>query len=441
MRPTLRLLLASPLLLIALACAAIPLSCVSRVCQGVPPRTDAQDFALIQRGRYLVTVADCTACHADTEHHSAFGGGRPTVTPFGTVRAANITPDPETGIGGWTDAQFDEAVRGGRMPNGKRLYPAMPFSYYARMSASDTMAMRAYLATVPPVHHAVDTDQLPFPFSIRASMILWDWLYFKAAPWRSNPARSAVWNRGAYLVEGPGHCGACHTPKTLLGGDKTKQALRGYSLQGWFAPDLTQNPRRGLAMWSRADIVDYLKTGHNRFAGAAGPMAEEVADSSSQMSDADLQTIATYLKGQPGAAPAGPPALPQSDPRMQAGAAIYEDQCSACHQLDGRGVPFLIPDLASSAAVASREPTTLLQVILLGAQTVATANEPTGPQMPSYGWQLSDVEIAAVCTYLRNSWGHAARAVSEREVRSARKRLNRVIAVSDGPVEPSPASP
>jgi mono/diheme cytochrome c family protein len=209
-----------------------------------------------------------------------------------------------------------------------------------------------------------------------------------------------------------------------LGGDRDKQALRGYSLQGWFAPDITPDRRTGLWNWSETDIAEYLRKGHNRFAAASGPMAEEVADSSSKMSDGDLRAIAAYLKDEPAENnTVGTPLSPQ-DPVMAAGAAIYADLCSACHEMSGRGVPYLIPDLAASAAVASREPTTLLRVVLQGADTVATKDEPTAPQMPSYGWQLTDEQIAAVGTYLRNSWGHAASAISAHDVSSARASLN-----------------
>jgi mono/diheme cytochrome c family protein len=352
---------------------------------------DRQDFALIQRGRYLVTLADCTACHSDpTRVDSPFGGGRPIPTPFGTLIAPNITPDRQTGIGNWTGQQFDDAVRGGRMPDGRRLYPAMPFPYFARMSAADVRAIRAYLNTVAPMHHAVVSDQLPFPFSIRASMILWDWLYYRPGEWRPRADRSAAWNRGSYIVTGPGHCGACHTPKTFLGGDEGRHALQGYSLQGWFAPDLTADAAHGLAAWTSEDIVEYLKTGHNRFDAASGPMADEVKDSSSGMSAQDLAAVATYLKGEESASSRRAP-LPANDPVMIAGAAIYRDVCSGCHKIDGSGVPYLIPDLAGSAAVASREPTTVLEVILHGAASVATREEPTGPQMPSYAWQLDEL--------------------------------------------------
>lgn len=384
-------------------------------------RIDQQNFALIERGRYLVTLGDCTACHSDpTRSDSPFGGGHPVPTPFGTLLAPNITPDPATGIGNWTAQQFDDTVRRGRMPDGRRLYPAMPFPYFARMSADDVRAIRAYLNTVKPVHHAVVADQLPFPLSIRVSMIFWDWLYYRPGQWRPRPDRSAAWNRGSYIVRGPGHCGACHTPKTFLGGDERSHALQGYSLQGWFAPDLTGDPAHGLALWTSEDIVAYLKTGHNRFDAASGPMAEEVKDSSSGMSAADLAAIATYLKGEESTSRRRA-ALAAADPYMVAGAAIYRDICAGCHKIDGRGVPYLIPDLAGSAAVASRDPATVLGVILHGAASVATREEPTGPQMPSYAWQLDDAQVAAVATYVRNSWGHAAGRVPESAARAARQ--------------------
>lgn len=405
-------------LLLAMALLAGSLS----ACAGVHAEGygDRQNFNLIERGRYLVTLGDCIACHSDpTRSDSPFGGGHPVPTPFGTLLAPNITPDPDTGIGNWTARQFDDAVRRGRLPDGKRLYPAMPFPYFARMSAADTGAIWAYLNTVKPVRHAVVSDQLPFPLSIRMSMIFWDWLYYRPGEWRPRPDKSAAWNRGSYIVEGPGHCGACHTPKSFLGGDERSHELQGYSLQGWFAPDLTADPARGLAAWTAEDIAQYLKTGHNRFDAASGPMAEEVKDSSSGMSGPDLAAIATYLKDQESASRRRAP-LPADDPVMVAGAAIYRDVCSGCHKIDGSGVPYLIPDLAGSAAVASREPTTVLQVILHGAASVATREEPTGPQMPSYAWQLDDAQVAAVATYVRNSWGHAASAVPASAVDSAR---------------------
>jgi len=207
-----------------------------------------------------------------------------------------------------------------------------------------------------------------------------------------------------------------------LGGDKTSQSFHGYSIQGWFGPDITDDAHRGLANWSLADTVDYLKKGHNRFAAASGPMAEEVTDSSSKMSTEDLEAIATYLKGQP-AHTSKNQAIAAGEPMMVAGAAIYGDLCSACHKGDGTGVSYLIPNLAASSSVASREPTSILRVVLRGAPSVATNEEPTGPAMPGFGRDLTDAEVAAVATYVRNSWGHAASAVTPGDVSRARQSL------------------
>jgi mono/diheme cytochrome c family protein len=397
--------------------------------RGVPVQaqhsSQGQDFARIERGRYLTYAADCAACHDDPYQKRAFAGGRPIETPFGVVVAPNITPDRATGIGSFTDAQFEDALRHGRQPDGKHLYPAMPFVYYTKMSHDDVLAIRAYLNTIQAVHHEVVSDQLPFPFSIRMSMSLWNGLYFAPGVFKPDPSKSAAWNRGAFLVQGPGHCAACHTPKSVLGGDKTSDELEGYSIQGWFAPNLTSGANTGLTDWKPEDIVEYLKKGHNRFAAASGPMAEEIADSSSYLSDVDLEAIATYLKDQHSEQPARIP-VSANDPTMIAGAAIYQDLCSACHKSNGTGVPYLIPDLAASTSVAARDPTTLIRVILEGAQSVATKEEPTAPAMPAFGWQLDDAEIAAVTTYIGNSWSHAAPAITEHDVHTERSKLTDV---------------
>jgi mono/diheme cytochrome c family protein len=380
-----------------------------------------QDFSQIERGRYLAIVADCAACHTDPNSGVEFGGGRAIETPFGKVVASNITPDNETGIGAWSDDEFDAAVRFGKRPDGRLLYPAMPFPYYTRMSRADVVAIRAWLNTLPVVHNEVNENQLPFPFNIRAGMHAWDGLYFSPGPFTPDPGKSAQWNRGAYLVRGPGHCAACHTPKTSLGGDVSGKPLQGYAIQGWYAPDITASDALGLGKWSVEDIVAYLRTGHNRFSAASGPMAEEVADSTSRLSDSDLEAIAVFLKDQAGPAANGTP-LAASDPAMVAGSAIFRDRCAGCHGLDGKGSPYLIPDLANASSVAAHEPTSLLRVVIHGAQSVATEGEPTSPAMPAFGWQLTDAQIAAVTTYVRNNWGHAAPATSPGEAHDVRKR-------------------
>ncbi len=384
--------------------------------------SDKQKFSEVERGRYLATLADCVACHTKKEGGQRFAGGRPIETPFGIIVSPNITPDRETGIGNWTDAQFDNAVRRGIRHDGGRLYPAMPFTSYTKMSRDDVKAIRAYLATVPPVHNPVVANHLPFPFSIRMSMRVWDALFFSPGEFKQDKSKSPEWNRGAYLVTGPGHCGACHTPKNTLGADKASEALQGAQVQGWFAPDITNDKTRGLGSMSVDDIVALLKTGHNRLATVTGPMGEEVEDSSSHFADADLKAIATYLKSVPGNEETATP-LAQSEPRMIAGKAIYRDTCSACHGINGEGVANLFPALAQAPSVRSKDPTTSIRIVLRGARSVATPAEPTAPAMPSFAWQLKDDQIAAVLTYIRNSWGAAASAVSADDVGKEKSKL------------------
>lgn len=385
--------------------------------------SDMQRFDQIEKGRYLAIAADCGACHEGSGGVGAYAGGRPIETPFGDIAASNITPDTATGIGAWSDAQFVDAVREGIRPDGKRLYPAMPYTAYTKMSRDDVLAIRAYLQTIQPVHHPVESNRLPFPFSIRAAMRAWDWLYFSDGTFVPRTDRSADWNRGAYLVTGPGHCGTCHTPKTLLGGDKSGEDLAGAALQGWFAPNLTGDRASGLGGWSADEIAAYLRSGHNASAGAVGPMAEEIADSSSQMNEADLRAIGTYLKSLPAWAGDAAPAADAA--AVTAGQAIYRDTCSACHGLDGKGVDRLFPALATAPAVRASDPTGLIRIVLRGARSVGTDTEPTAPGMPAFGWQLDDTQVAAVLTYIRQAWNSRAGPVSATEVRKARSALTR----------------
>lgn len=379
-----------------------------------------QDFSEIQRGRYLATLADCTGCHTKPDGGAFMAGGYPIETPFGKLISPNITPDKDTGIGAWTDDQFVDAVQRGRARDGAHLYPAMPYTAYVKMPRDDVLAIRAYLATIAPVHNSVVSNQLPFPFRIRASMIGWNALFFDDAPFRGDPKKSPEWNRGAYLVAGPAHCGVCHNDKNFLGGDKSSGTLRGTVVQGWEAPDLTEDQRTGLADWSTDDIVAYLKTGHNRISAASGPMAEVIRDSTSQMHEDDLHAIATFLKDQPAPQQQSSQAVAQSDPAMKEGQAIYTDECSACHARNGAGAPNIFPALKDSPIVQSADPTTLARVVLYGTQNVATATAPTGPSMPAFGWKLTNQQAAAVLTYIRNAWGNAAPAVTAGQVNDLR---------------------
>jgi mono/diheme cytochrome c family protein len=378
-----------------------------------------QSYDEIARGRYLATAADCAACHTVADQ-KPYAGGFAVVTPFGVVLSANITSDPDTGIGGWSDDDFVKAVQDGIAKGGVHLYPAMPYPYYAKMSRDDVLAIRSYLDTLEPAHHKVVDDQLPFPFKYRAGMIAWNALFFHDGGFQPIQGKSDDWNRGAYLVEGAGHCGACHTPKNFLGGDDTSDALQGGAIQGWFSPDLTSAQHHGLADWSADDIVAYLKTGRNVHSAASGPMSDVIRDSTSQLHDNDLKALAAYLKDQPGTQSSPGTAIAGNDPAMRAGQAIFVDNCSACHAADGTGVANLIPPLKDNPIVQSIDPTSLIRVVLHGTQNVATDQAPTGPAMPDMAWKLSDQQAASVITYVRNVWGNIAPAVPSSAVAKIR---------------------
>jgi mono/diheme cytochrome c family protein len=386
---------------------------------------DKQSFNQIARGRYLTVVGDCAACHTLPGSGQAYAGGREIETPFGILLSPNITPDPTTGTGAWTDQEFVNALIKGTGRHGTRLYPAMPYTYYTKLSPGDALAIRAYLNTIPAVHNAVTPDQLSFPFNMRWTLALWDELFFTAGAFHPDPNKSAEWNRGAFLAEGAGHCGLCHTPKNFLGGDKTGNRLQGYALQGWFAPNITNDPRRGLGSWSVDEIVAYLKSGHNKTGAATGPMSETLNLSTSQMSDDDLKAIAVYLKDETGQS--NPDRTASTDPPdaalMKSGAQVYADECSACHMPNGTGQGDLFPALAGSPTVQQTDPTTLLHVVLRGALSVGTAPAPTAPAMPQFGWILDDDAVAAVVTYIRNSWGNSAPQVTASQVKTTRQML------------------
>jgi mono/diheme cytochrome c family protein len=384
---------------------------------------DTQSFDRIERGRYLAVLGDCAGCHT-APGGAPFAGGLALQTPFGTLVAPNITPDPETGIGNMTNDDFLATLHEGRGHNGKRLYPAMPYPAYTKMTDDDVLAMRAYFATIAPVKNPVVSNQLAFPLNIRLAMAFWNGLNFTSGRYQANPQKSAVWNRGAYIVEGPAHCGTCHTPKTLLGGDKNNVALTGATLQGWFAPDITNDTRKGIGGWSTDDLVQYLKKGTNNWTLASGPMAEAVSHSTSQMNDDDILAIATYLKDSGEGGVSAKPAVAAANTNvMHAGAAIYKDSCAACHKDSGQGEANLFPRLAGSGLVQSDDPTTLARVVLHGTRAVATAGAPTGPAMPAFDWRLDDAQVAAVLTYIRSNWGNAAEAVPATAVAAQRASL------------------
>ncbi len=359
-------------------------------------------FAANEAGRYQSVLGDCEGCHGKN-----LAGGVALATPFGTLVTPNITPDRETGIGSYTLDDFRKALKQGIGPGGKRLYPAMPYPYYAHMSDGDVAALWSYIRTVKPVKSSVNVNQLRFPFNLRFAMRGWNMLYFRPVALGANTSKSAAWNRGRYLVEGAAHCGACHAPKNLLGADK--QALTGGLLQGWYAPDLTSNRGSGLGAWSKADIVEYLQTGRNAHSIASGPMAEAVENSTMKMQDGDLDAIATFLKDLPASdGPGG--GVNKADMQMQAGSRVYRMNCAACHGLDGKGSG-IFPPLAGNANVTQVLADTSARMVVVGSQAAATPRAPTGPAMPSFAWKLDDAEVANVLTYIRNNWGNSAPAV------------------------------
>jgi mono/diheme cytochrome c family protein len=404
---------------VLLACALLLLGSAGARAQ----YPDKQSFEVIEHGRYMATAADCTACHT-ARGGQPFAGGGALETPFGILLAPNITPDLTTGIGGWTDDQFVNAVQNGIGHTGDHLYPAMPYTYYTKMTREDVIAIRAFLDTVQPVRNEVHSNQLPFPFNQREAMIGWNALYFAPGEFKPNPGKPAEWNRGAYLVEATEHCGLCHTPKNAMGGDENSRAMQGSVLQNWYAPDITGNRRVGIGDWTVEDIALYLKTGRNSYDIASGPMADAITHSTSHLTDADLRAIAAYLKDlPPGGSEATQPVSAQN-PAVQQGEAIYNDRCAACHTMPGVGIVGLFPRLAGAPLVQQSQATSLIRVVLDGSRAVATDGAPTGPAMPSFAWQLSDADVAAVITYIRNAWGNAAPAVSASDVGNMRQTLH-----------------
>jgi mono/diheme cytochrome c family protein len=401
---------------VKIAATSVFLACIA----GLAAEAAAADtsFVQVERGRYLVTAGDCVACHT-ASGGKPFAGGRPVETPFGTIYSANITPDRETGIGAWTDDEFYNALHSGIAPSGAHLYPAFPYPYFTKATREDVRAIRAYLRTLDPVKSSPPPPDLTWPLGYSFLMSAWNSLFFDQTTFETTAGKSDEWNRGAYLVQGLGHCGACHTPKNFAGGDESEHALQGGVIQGWFAPDITNAERTGLASWSTDDLVQYLKTGRNAHSGATGLMAEVVADSTSKLSKQDLHAIAVYLKDQKRQQSESNETPSQTV--MAAGKAIYSDSCSGCHQMNGKGVPGMFSPLAGSASAQSIDPTTLIRIVLQGTRTVPTDARPTPSTMPAYGWKLTDAQIAAVLTFVRNQWGNAAPAVETGKVENVRR--------------------
>ncbi|MBS1178223.1 MAG: cytochrome c, class [Proteobacteria bacterium] len=365
-------------------------------------QTAADD--VVARGAYLARAGDCVSCHT-APGGQPYAGGYKLDTPFGYLLSPNITPDAVTGIGRWTADDFWRALHQGVNQRGQDMYPVMPFDFYTRVTREDSDAIFAYLRSVPAVRNAVVVNHLRFPFNQRWSMAVWRELYFSPGSHKPDPAKSATWNRGAYLVEGLGHCSACHSPRNALGGIEKDKAYTGATIDGWFALNLTSELHTGLGSWTVEQIATYLKTG--AVAGkttALGPMALVVKNSTSQMSEADLSAMATYLKDIPANSTLRQ-GKPAPDPTRAAGAALYLDHCAGCHQAGGRGMPGVFPPLAGNGVVLASDPADILKVVLHG----VPAQGKYVP-MPAFAGQLNDQQVADLANYLRTSWGNGAAA-------------------------------
>jgi mono/diheme cytochrome c family protein len=403
-------------LLPALAVAAIALAWPREEFIASTSNADhAATPANIARGAYLARAGDCMACHT-ARGGVPYAGGRALDTPFGRLVAPNITPEPTTGIGSWTPDDFWRALHNGKSKDGRLLYPAFPYTAYTKVTRPDADALFAYLRSLPPVRQQNTPHALAFPYNQQLTLAGWRLLYFKPGVQQADAAKDARWNRGAYLVEGLGHCAACHSTRNRLGA--TSSTLGGGLIPtiGWYAPSLTSEAEAGLGKWSEAHIVQLLGTGVAPGASVTGPMAEVVAQSLQFLNQDDLGAMAVYLKSLP-AAPAGErPAAPRpSEQEMQAGAKLFGQHCATCHGERGEGKgPY--PALSGNRALTLAEPVNAIRVVLNGGFAPGTAGNPRPYGMPPFGHALQDAEVATLVTYLRASWGNAAAPVSAADV-------------------------
>ncbi len=409
------------------AVAALNLHGEDPVDDGLP--TGPASTEQVERGAYLARAGNCIGCHT-ARGGAPYAGGRGIETPFGTVFGSNLTPDSATGLGAWSASQFWRALHNGRSRDGRLLLPAFPYPDYTRVTREDSDAIYAYLRSLAPVHRPTTEHALRFPYNSQLAVALWRALYFRpATPEPAASNQSAPWQRGAYLVQGLGHCNACHASRNALGASVDPQDLGGglIPMQNWYAPSLASRAEAGVQGWDPAEVVALLKTGVAAQASVTGPMAEVVLNSTQHLNDADLRAMAAYLLALPEPAAPEPVAEPASGAassaaaraateRLQHGAKLYEAHCAQCHGERGEGAPGIYPRLAGNRAVTLATPVNLARIVLEGGFAPATAGNPRPFGMPPFATVLSNEEVAVVLSYLRNSWGHRAEAVSALEV-------------------------
>ncbi|WP_285428416.1 cytochrome c [Pseudomonas sp. lyk4-R2A-8] len=396
----------------------------------------AAETDLVKQGEYLARAGDCVACHT-AKGGKPFAGGLPMETPIGVIYSTNITPD-KTGLGDYSFEDFDKAVRHGVAKSGSTLYPAMPYPSYARVSESDMQALYAYfMKGVEPVAQENKDSDIPWPLSMRWPLTAWRWMFAPAVEdYQAKAGTDPVISRGAYLVEGLGHCGACHTPRALTMQEKALSAQDGSAflsgsapLEGWIAKSLRGDHKDGLGSWSEEQLVQFLKTGRSDRSAVFGGMSDVVVHSMQYLSQDDLTAIARYLKSLPAVDPKDQPhqydkqvaqALWKGDD-SQRGASVYIDNCAACHRTDGHGYTRVFPALAGNPVLQTADATSLINIVLNGGTLPATHTAPSTFTMPAFAWRLSDQEVADVVSFIRGSWGNQGAPVQASEVADLRK--------------------
>ena len=379
---------------------------------------EPQFASVIARGEYLARAGDCVACHT-ARGGEPYAGGLATPTPFGTLYSPNITPDRQYGIGDWSEQDFWRAMHDGIAPGNRLLYPVFPFTHFTKISRPDVDAIFAYLRSLPPAATPNHPNEMPFPYNQRSTLVFWRALFFRPGRFQPDPKQSAEWNRGAYLVEGLGHCGMCHSAYNALGAVDPNAQLAGglIPVQNWYAPALNSSNELGLGAWTNDELAQYLKTGVSIRGATYGPMSDVVFHSLQYLSDPDLQAIAVYLRSQPERASPSNKQRLEVSPQLaaelvQQGKQIYVNHCAACHQLDGRGSGLQYPPLAGNPSIAMQPGTNAIRMVLLGGFQPGTKGNPRPYSMPPFGQLLDDHDVAAVVSYIRQAWGNNAPAVS-----------------------------
>jgi len=393
----------------------------------------AQSDDLVAKGEYLARAANCVACHS-TPGEPAFAGGLKMATPLGNIYATNITPDKATGIGDYTLDDFDRAVRLGRAKDGHYLYPAMPYPNYAKMTKADVEAMYAYfMKAVPAANVPNKPSEIPSPWNMRWPIMFWNLVFVDFDPYEPVAGKDEAWNRGAYLVQGAGHCGACHTPRGIAfneaGYDEgDSDFLAGAMLDYWSAPNLRQDKLAGLGRWTQEQTVEFFKTGKNQHGSAYGTMVEVINNSTQFMTDADLNAISTYLRALPairGSEPdyaydASTKESLKKRPPETPGALAYLQYCESCHVDDGKGYGTYLAPLAGNTSLVDPDASSSINIILNGSARIVIAGMPDSYRMPPFRSLMNDAQVADVVNFIRNGWGNKAPSVTAAQVKEIR---------------------